>query len=130
MFFKILSRSLLLALLLLATQSAEAELLYFLCGTDEDGCSDGYEQYCECIPINSQQENQPYCFDFDNMTCQLLPERPECNIALVFTNQASCIATLFQSEAYPPCKVVTQSFCHLHAIFICDATGNIESCTQ
>ena len=127
MFFKLQLRSVLLALIL-TTQSAYPEQLYFLCGSDEDGCPDGYEKYCQCIPLNVQQENLPYSFDFDNMSCQLLSEQPDCATPLIFKNQASCIATIFQSEPNPPCKVVSESFCHLHFIYVCDQNGNPDSC--
>lgn len=114
----------------LAPQRAFSEPLYYLCGSDEDGCFDGYEVYCACIPVSSLQANQLYCLDFDNMTCQLLSERPDCNAALIFKNQVSCIATIFQSEPYPPCKVATQSFCYLNAIFICHENGDPASCKK
>lgn len=130
MFLKIL-----FLLALLITQDVYAESLYFLCGSDEDGCSDGYEEYCACIPVNPMQINQDYCFDFDNMTCYPLSERPHCDPNLIFQKrgeqieqsaQGLCIATIFQSGS--TCKVVTELFCHQHSIEICNENGDQGSC--
>jgi hypothetical protein len=112
--------------LLLMTQNAYSEsAFYFLCGSDEDGCFEGQEQYCACIPVNSSYANQAYCLDFDNMTCNPLSLDSDCHKNLIYNNQGSCIATLFQSEPYPPCKIVTYTFCQSHNIHICDENGNL-----
>ncbi|HSW69635.1 MAG TPA: hypothetical protein VLI69_05750 [Gammaproteobacteria bacterium] len=101
---------------------------YFLCGSDEDGCPEGREEYCACIPV-SMKPDQPYCLDFDHMTCKPVAQQPDCSEKhIVVDNQGDCLATMFQSEAYPPCKIVSQSFCYEHSVSICDEYGKQDSC--
>lgn len=126
MFYRILF----LMLSLWITPSVHAQSpYYFLCGSDEDGCLPGYEQYCACIPEGIQSD-QPYCLDFDNMTCSPLTQHPNCDEGMKFKNQASCLATIYQSEPYPPCTKVTQSFCSSHSTYMCDISGNPNSCKK
>jgi hypothetical protein len=126
MLFKIL------LLIVLITQNTYAESLYFLCGSDEDGCAEGFEENCACIPVNPMQINQDY---FDNMTCYPLSERPHCDPDLIFQKkggqieqsaQGLCIAAIFQSGSV--CKVVTESFCSLHSVLRCPENGDQTSC--
>ncbi len=92
---------------------------------------EGYEQYCACIPVSLTQD-QPYCLDLDKLTC-----RPhsfnnlDCGQEHIITpNQGDCLATLFQSEPYPPCRMVTGEFCDSHPVYRCDETGNPSRCKK
>jgi hypothetical protein len=124
MFYKII----LSIVLLLSIQCTYAESsLYFLCGSDEDGCAEGREQYCACIPDISIP-NQPYCFSSDWKSCHPFKKQSDCDVK--FDNQAKCIAALSQSEPIPVCKEVTQSFCSSHSVSICDESGNMDSCKK
>jgi hypothetical protein len=123
-------RILLSIVLLFALQGAYAQSpFYFLCGPDEDGCPEGDEQYCACIPASINPE-QPYCLDFDARTCAPLTQRPGCDSELTFPNQESCLATIFQSEPNPPCAKVSQSFCSTHSTYMCDENGNPDTCKK
>lgn len=116
-------KKLLLALLLIQNAYAEPSS-YFLCGSDEDGCFEGQEQYCACIPVSATQD-QPYCLDSDNQTCKPVAQQPDCSKKyIILPNQSDCLATMFQSEAYPPCKIVSQAFCDTHPVYRCDETGH------
>jgi len=116
----------LLIVLLLTLSNAHAQLpLYYLCGSDEDGCMEGREEYCACIPVAPNPE-QTYCLDFDKQTCTLLRQGEPCEVT--FTNQGKCLATLYQSEPIPPCRVVDQAFCSEHSVPICDASGDPQTC--
>ncbi len=86
-----------------------AEEKYFVCGPDEDGCYPDEYPYCLCIPIDEKVTNQPYCLDFEKLSCVPLVEMPNCQD--VFKNQSDCVATAFQSEAEPPCFVKNKAFC-------------------
>lgn len=114
--------------LLLTLSSAHAQP-YFLCGPDEDGCPEGDEQYCACIPANPAPD-QPFCLDFDAMTCAPLTQHPDCVKELTFPNQQSCLATIFQSEPEPPCTKVSHKFCRTHFTYLCDASGNPDTCKK
>lgn len=94
-------------LLTLSTAHAQPPL-YYLCGSDEDGCMEGREEYCACIPVAPNPE-QIYCLDFDKMTCTLFRQGSYCELTL--PSQGQCLATLFQSEPEPLCRLVDQSFC-------------------
>lgn len=102
--------------------------LYFLCGPDEDGCYEGIYQYCTCTPYNDTEANNPYCLDFDKLSCAPLSQTPHCDPSLIYRNQGECLATIFQSEATPPCTIKTHSFCMEHHTSICDTYGQPESC--
>lgn len=108
---------------------AYAENKYYLCGPDEDGChkTTGF-QYCACIPVNEENINKPYCLDFDKMTCTPLTESPHCDPGFIFKDQGSCLATIFQSEPEPPCKIKDESFCVENHTYFCGADGNPQSC--
>lgn len=99
--------------------------LYLLCGSDEDGCLPGSEQYCACIPI-SAKPNQSYCYAADWKSCHPFKKKSDC--AIKFDNQQSCITSLFQSDPTPFCREVTQSFCTSHSVPICDESGDLDSC--
>lgn len=97
---------------------------YFLCGSDEDGCLEGYEQYCACIPMSAMQ-NQPYCLDLDNMTCKPVTQQPDCaEKEIIVANQGKCLATMLQSVTSPSCREVSQAFCIEHAVTIYDEDGH------
>jgi hypothetical protein len=116
-------KKLLLGLLLIQNTYA-ATPFDFLCGSDEDGCIEGQEQYCACIPVSVNQ-NQPYCLDLDNQSCKPVTEQPDCSQKyIVVENQGVCLTTLFQSEGSPLCKIVPQSFCDTHPVYKCDETGS------
>jgi hypothetical protein len=125
-----LSIATLLFSILQLTNSFAANTPYFLCGPDEDGCFSGQEQYCACIPYNTAQGSKPYCLNFDNMTCAPLTTYPDCDKNLIFKDQGSCIATIFQSEPTPGCRMVSKSFCEDHHTYICAEDGNPESCQK
>ncbi|HSW92904.1 MAG TPA: hypothetical protein VLJ15_00950 [Gammaproteobacteria bacterium] len=126
MFYKIL----LSIVLLFVFQTTFAESpFYFLCGPDEDGCPEGQEQYCACIPASASPE-QPYCLNFDARTCAPLIRQPNCARDLIFSNQETCLATIFQSEPEPPCVKVSQSFCSTHSTYVCNEQGDPDSCKK
>lgn len=103
---------------------------YFLCGPDEDGCPEGSEQYCACIPANIKWQRQ-YCLDFDQMKCiPFIKAHPNCSEKLRFDTQAECLATIFQSEPNPVCGQQTLAFCKAHLTYICDENGNPNSCKK
>ncbi len=102
---------------------------YFICGPDEDGCPQGYEEYCACIPPGITP-NKPYCLDFSANTCSALSEVHRCKKGMIFANQASCLATIFQSEPNPPCPIAAPSFCYSHSASICAANGDPSSCKK
>jgi hypothetical protein len=112
---------------LLASAFAEAPI-YFLCGPDEDGCDDEYAQYCFCIPYNVRHATKPYCLDFVNFTCTPLVDVPDCNPRDIFPDQGSCLATIFQSEPEPPCRIVTQPYCESHQSAMCPENGHRTGC--
>ncbi len=101
---------------------------YFLCGPDEDGCFPDIYQYCVCIPYNDWEANSPYCLDFDKFTCIPLSQTMHCDPGLIFKNQGECLATIFQSEPRPPCKITTHQFCIENHTPICDKMGQPKSC--
>lgn len=101
---------------------------YLLCGPDEDGCYPDIYTYCNCIPYNEQQGNQAYCLDFDAMKCYPLSQKPDCYPLLIRKDQASCLATIFQSHAAPGCDFTTDDFCNEHQMRFCDAEGHPGSC--
>ena len=81
--------------------ASSANPLYFLYGPDEDGCFDDRHEYCACIPYDDVQAEQPYCLNFDKLTCLPLSKTPECNLNDQYVNQSTCLATLYQSEDTP-----------------------------
>lgn len=101
---------------------------YFLCGPDEDGCFPDIYQYCACIPYNELEANSPYCLDFSMMTCIPLSKSPYCSPSFIFKNQGECLATIYQSEPLPPCKITTRAFCLENKTSICDPDGQPQSC--
>jgi len=121
------SRYIFLAASLMLSTLSHAEK-YLLCGPNEDGCYRNIYQYCNCIPYNEQQGSQPYCLDFDNMRCHPLTQVPDCDAALIRKDQASCLATIFQSEREPGCRATTQAFCVKHNMYFCDEDGHPGSC--
>ena len=98
---------------------------YFVCGPDEDGCAAYDYQYCMCMPVDEKTDS-PYCLDFDSVRCVPLAQKPDCTD--VFRNQSECVATAFQSEAYPPCPVQNKTFCASHHIPICAKDGAANTC--
>src|SRR5690242_4772814 len=96
---------------ILFTSVSYGDPLDFLCGPDEDGCFKGEYQYCACIPENVKAAGKPFCLDFNKMTCAPLADVPNCDPEMIFKNQGSCLATIFQSEPEPPCPLKTQTFC-------------------
>lgn len=113
-------------MLFLLTTSLYSTEFYYLCGSDEYGCSD--YRFCACIPAHDTQANLPYCLDLDNLTCLPLSQTPKCYPLFIYKNQGECLATLFQSEPQPPCQLVPQSTCIDNSIPICNADGNFYSC--
>ena len=101
---------------------------YFMCGGDEMGCIEGMYQYCICIPYNDIEANNAYCLDFDIMKCTPLSQTSNCKAAFIFKNQNECLATLFQSEMTPPCKITTYAFCLNEHATVCDPNGQLDSC--
>ena len=103
--------------------------LYWLCGTDEDGCSDdGDYEFCVCIPSNETQATKPYCLNFDTLSCAPLSDNPTCDPHLTFPDQTRCLATIYHSMPDKPCELTTRAFCTEHHPAICDEQGTPESC--
>ena len=108
--------------------SSFASERYFMCGPDEDGCIEGSYQYCFCIPYDEQQANRPYCLDFTNLKCTPLEKIPTCPQSFIYANQGECLATIFQSEPIPACKLSTHKFCLEAHAYICDKEGQLNTC--
>ena len=120
--------SLLFIGILFIVSSSYSSHRYFLCGPDEDGCYEGIYQYCSCILYNDIEANNPYCLNFDTLTCTPLSQVAYCNPSFIHKNQCECLATIFQSEPTPPCHVTTLSFCLKEHSGICDPNGQPDSC--
>lgn len=114
--------------LFIITSSSYCNERYFLCGPDENGCSEDSYQYCTCTPYNNLEANKLYCFDFDNLSCTPVSQTPNCDPSLIFNNQGECLATIFQSEPFPPCSITTHAFCLEHHSKICNPDGEPNSC--
>ena len=120
--------SLISGIILLSSISTQASDLYWLCGSDEDGClPDGY-QFCFCIPQHETQSNQPYCLDFDELSCTPLTKKPHCQDHFIFKDQTSCLATIFHSMPDNPCTLTSKSFCTEHQTAFCDESGQPKTC--
>lgn len=103
---------------------------YLLCGTDEDGCNAKNPNSCLCMPYDGDAvANAPYCLDLSNVSCHPLASTPNCNQDNIYPNQATCLATAFQSEPNPPCSKTSESFCIHHKIARCTQDGGQASCT-
>ncbi|MCA0404393.1 MAG: hypothetical protein LCH30_11505 [Proteobacteria bacterium] len=109
---------------------AFANLDYFLCGPDEDGCYPEIYEHCLCIPSHPQNANKPYCLDFSSLICTPLAETKDCDEDLIYTNQASCLAVIFHSTEHPPCMRQSKQFCKEHHSYFCNEGGNPESCKK
>ncbi len=105
-----------------------AQEQYFLCGPDEDGCNPDEYSSCLCMPYDGPLASQAYCLDFDNLSCVPLSLMPNCPRGDIMKNQASCLATAFQSEPTPPCPLTTKEFCVTHKVAICDKDGGVNTC--
>lgn len=101
---------------------------YIMCGPDEDGCHTDIYKYCACIPYDQDQGQEPYCLDFDRLTCEPLSKVPNCDTSMIHKNQQSCVATIFQSVPNPPCPLRSKEFCIEHQMSLCDGDGKPESC--
>jgi hypothetical protein len=112
----------------LIVNTSFASNLFYLCGSDEDGCNGPDYLGCLCMPYDSDLANQPYCLDFDNVSCVPLSKMKNCNHYDVFKNQATCLAVAFQSEPMPPCPLTTANFCEQHHIPACDKDGGEATC--
>lgn len=123
-----LYRLLIGCLLITSTATTFGADAFFLCGPDEDGCSAEYYSSCLCMPVDAQGQHQPYCLDFDQVACVPLAQQPGCPRAHQFPDQASCVATAFQSEPEPPCERTTGDFCREHRVPICGVDGGLASC--
>jgi hypothetical protein len=117
--------NLFMALLLYISLSMAGEQAY-LCGSDEDGCSD--YRACACIPYDPIESNQPYCLDFDEFVCKPLKQNPDCYPLFVYPNHGECLATMYQSRPRPACPIVGRAFCLEHRIVFCNANGAFSSC--
>ena len=112
----------LMTCLILSTAITFSAENYFLCGPDEDGCSPDDYRYCICIPRNDIEAEQPFCLDFNTITCLPLSQIPQCPKTDVFKNQSDCVATAFQSEPDPPCGITSKAFCQEQHIPILDVS--------
>ena len=101
---------------------------YYLCGSDEDGCFLDNAQYCACIPYDEVNAQHGYCLDFGKMTCSPLKDKPDCDDDMKYPNQGECLATIFQSEPKPPCKMTTKTFCTTNHTAFCAMNGEPGSC--
>lgn len=117
--------------LLLVTSISFSSDRYFRCGPDEDGCFEGEHQYCACIAYDDLYANEPYCLDdtysFEPQ-CKPLSHLPYCKPQLIFKNQSTCIATLFQSTPNRPCAMTTHADCLEGHSPVCNATGGMSTC--
>ncbi len=102
--------------------------LYYLCGSDEDGCSPLAYEGCLCSPNDGALSSKPYCLDLDNVSCVPLSKMPNCRKDYIIKDQASCLAVAYQSEPDPPCLPTTKEFCVKHHIALCQQDGGQDSC--
>ena len=114
------------SLLLLSLKPLISAGQAYLCGSDEDGCSN--YRACACIPYDPIKSNQPYCLDFDSLRCQPLSQVPDCYSLFIFSNHGECLATIFQSSPRPACPVINRSFCDDNHIVVCHENGGFNSC--
>lgn len=119
-------KPILLSLLIFSVTHASTR--YFLCGPDEDGCSPNYYTSCLCMPYDELSSQTPYCLDFTTVACIPLAKKPNCPHTDIFKNQATCLATAFQSEAEPTCPLTSEEFCRSHNIPLCAIDGGMNSC--
>lgn len=115
---------------LMLSSTTLAETRYFLCGPNEDGCSADQYAYCFCIPYDESNANQPYCLNFDNLSCLPVTTQIDCHPAFLFKNQGECLATIFHSHPGAPCDLTHASFCKKHFISMCDKTGQPNHCIK
>ncbi|ABS77645.1 hypothetical protein [Coxiella burnetii] len=101
---------------------------YFLCGPDEDGCGPGEYQWCLCMPYDGALAGEPYCLNFDNVSCVPLAQAPNCPKGDIFKDQGTCLAVAFQSEPEPPCPLVDEQFCRQHHVPVCQKDSGAETC--
>ncbi len=118
----------LLMIILFFSGAAQAAGLDFLCGTDEDGCFPDHYDYCICMPYDSETANQPYCLNFNNLSCVPLSSKPDCRGGEIYGDQATCLAVAFQSEPTPVCPLKTEQFCRDHAVPLCEKDGGMNTC--
>lgn len=116
------------ALLLPLSTPINASDEFLLCGPDEDGCYEDISQWCACIPYDRNYGENAFCFDFDKRTCKPLHEVPGCIQRFIFPNQATCLATLFQSSPHHPCEQVSREYCVSHKTPVCAPDGHPGSC--
>lgn len=121
-------RKFLMILLLCMGFNTYADEPYFLCGSDEDGCSSDNYSACFCMPYDGALATQSYCLNLKEVSCKPLSSLPKCDSGLVFKDQGTCLAVAFQSEPQPPCQLTTQTFCQAHQALICDKDGGMNSC--
>ncbi len=107
---------------------SNANSLYYLCGSDEDGCNGPDYLGCLCMPFDNKLAHQPYCLDFDNVSCVPLSKMKNCDPNNIIKDQATCLAVAFQSEPIPPCGLTTDTFCNEHHIPTCDQDGGEATC--
>ncbi|MFY7698337.1 MAG: hypothetical protein ACOVQX_05955 [Legionella sp.] len=120
---------LLLSLVVIMFHSCWANNRYFICGPDEDGCPEDNEHYCFCIPYDEQYANQPHCLDLVHLRCMPYQPHASCNIHLIYRNQSECLATIFQSEPIPACKITNLLHCQQVKAHVCNKYGQLTSCT-
>ena len=107
---------------------AHASERYFLCGPDEDGCPSNDYKSCLCMPYDEGEARHRYCLNLDNLSCVPLKKVANCPKYYIYKDQSTCVSIAFQSEATPPCKVVSHKFCHNNHVVICDIDGGVDSC--
>lgn len=130
LYFKSFIPKIILTLIILVSGTTYSDEPYIMCGPDEDGCYADIYQYCTCTPYNQEYGQEPYCLDFDKLTCEPLSKVPNCDPHMIQKNQQSCLATIFQSTPNPPCPMRSKDFCIQHHMSLCDKEGRPESCRQ
>lgn len=128
MIYRTLIINSLVTVLMLGT--AEASQTYFLCGSDEDGCSPNDYSACFCIPYDGLLASKPYCLNLDEVACIPLSQKKDCSSELIMKDQNTCLAVAFQSEPEPPCTLVNKQFCLDNRMHLCPEGGFLTSCTQ
>ena len=101
---------------------------YFLCGPDEDGCLPPDFLGCICMPLDKLGADNHYCLNWNTLAC--VPARNETCPAngSLFSSQANCVATVFQSEAEPNCPTVPEALCHERHAALCLKDQGPEGC--
>ncbi|MCC5791469.1 MAG: hypothetical protein JJT82_02510 [Legionellaceae bacterium] len=125
---RLLSTLIFAATLQLSPQVHYSNSLYFLCGPDEDGCSEAMSQHCFCIPYHTVHANTAWCLDMESLSCTPLAQVKHCEPGFQYPSQGHCLAVIFQSTSEPPCRVTSFAYCMENNSYFCEENGQLDRC--